>query len=83
MRMCDQIRDMGMQMVVEESGECPGMRSRLWDRGEIMTMLNNMKVFILSTAITSFVFDSYAQLLMMLFSCHGDDRKQHPSEELY
>ena len=65
--MHDQIRDMGTQMVLEESGEGPGMRSRLWDRGEIMTLLNNMKVFILSTAITSFVFDFYAQLLMILF----------------
>ncbi|CAN6841275.1 unnamed protein product [Brassica oleracea] len=42
--MHDQIRDMGTQMVLEESGEGPGMRSRLWDRGEIMTLLNNMKI---------------------------------------
>ncbi|KAG5378976.1 hypothetical protein IGI04_026818 [Brassica rapa subsp. trilocularis] len=48
------IRDMGMQMVVEESGECPGMRSRLWDRGEIMTMLNNMKE---TTSIRGIVLD--------------------------
>ncbi|CDY16227.1 BnaA09g29610D [Brassica napus] len=38
--MHDQIKDMGMQMVVKESPEDPGKRSRLWDRGEIM---NNMK----------------------------------------
>ncbi|CAH8253425.1 unnamed protein product [Arabidopsis lyrata] len=41
--MHDQIRDMGRQMVLKESGENPGMRSRLWDRGEIMTVLNNVK----------------------------------------
>jgi len=42
--MHDQIRDMGRQMVLKESREDPGLRSRLWDRGEIMTVLNNMKV---------------------------------------
>ncbi|AEE30789.1 transmembrane receptors / ATP binding protein [Arabidopsis thaliana] len=41
--MHDQIRDMGRQMVLKESREDPGLRSRLWDRGEIMTVLNNMK----------------------------------------
>ncbi|CAA7036157.1 unnamed protein product [Microthlaspi erraticum] len=41
--MHDQIRDMGRQMVLKESPEDPGMRSRLSDRGEIMTVLNNMK----------------------------------------
>ncbi|XP_010498957.1 PREDICTED: disease resistance-like protein CSA1 [Camelina sativa] len=41
--MHDQIRDMGRQMVLRESSEDPGMRSRLWDHGEIMTVLNNMK----------------------------------------
>ncbi|KAJ0257742.1 Toll/interleukin-1 receptor homology (TIR) domain-containing protein [Hirschfeldia incana] len=41
--MHDEIKDMGMQMVLEESLEYPGKRSRLWDRGEIMTVLNTMK----------------------------------------
>ncbi|KAF8081016.1 hypothetical protein N665_0909s0003 [Sinapis alba] len=41
--MHDQIRDMGMQMVLNESREDPEMRSRLWDRGEIMNVLNYMK----------------------------------------
>ncbi|KAG7598163.1 Toll/interleukin-1 receptor homology (TIR) domain [Arabidopsis suecica] len=41
--MHDQIRDMGRQMVLKESREDPGMRSRLWDRSAIMTILNNMK----------------------------------------
>ncbi|KAF2551192.1 hypothetical protein F2Q68_00035252 [Brassica cretica] len=52
--MHDQIRDMGTQMVLEESGEGPGMRSRLWDRGEIMTLLNNMKE---TTSIRGIVLD--------------------------
>ncbi|KAH0878419.1 hypothetical protein Bca4012_071546 [Brassica carinata] len=39
----DEIRDMAMQMVREESLEDPGKRSRLWDRGEIMSVLNSMK----------------------------------------
>ncbi|KAJ4916538.1 Disease resistance protein (TIR-NBS-LRR class) family [Raphanus sativus] len=41
--MHDQIKDMGMQMVIQESLEDPGKRSRLWDHGEIMTVLNNAK----------------------------------------
>ncbi|KAF3488194.1 hypothetical protein F2Q69_00054393 [Brassica cretica] len=52
--MHDQIRDMGTQMVLEESGEGPGMRSRLWDRGEIMPLLNNMKE---TTSIRGIVLD--------------------------
>nr|XP_023895624.1 disease resistance protein TAO1-like [Quercus suber] len=35
--MHDQIRDMGRQIVLDESPVDPGMRSRLWDRDEIMT----------------------------------------------
>ncbi|OAP19520.1 hypothetical protein AXX17_AT1G27630 [Arabidopsis thaliana] len=41
--MHDHIRDMGRHMVLNESREDPGMRSRLWDHGAIMTVLNNMK----------------------------------------
>ncbi|KFK44609.1 hypothetical protein AALP_AA1G281100 [Arabis alpina] len=41
--MHDQIRDMGSQMDLKESSGDPRMRSRIWDRGEIMTILNNMK----------------------------------------
>ncbi|KAJ4711219.1 Disease resistance protein [Melia azedarach] len=37
--MHDQVRDMGRQIVREESLHDPGERSRLWDRDEIMTML--------------------------------------------
>ncbi|TKY58771.1 TMV resistance protein N [Spatholobus suberectus] len=37
--MHDQIRDMGRQIVVHESLGGPGMRSRLWDRAEIMAVL--------------------------------------------
>ena len=42
--MHDQIRDMGRQIVLDESPVDPGMRSRLWDRDEIMTVLNGEKV---------------------------------------
>ncbi|KAJ4719283.1 Disease resistance protein [Melia azedarach] len=41
--MHDQIRDMGRQIVQEESPVDPGKRSRLWARGEIMTMLRLQK----------------------------------------
>ncbi|GFZ21559.1 transmembrane receptor [Actinidia rufa] len=41
LRMHDQIRDMGRQIVCHESLEDPGKRSRLWDRGEIMTVLKD------------------------------------------
>ncbi|KAK4598301.1 hypothetical protein RGQ29_015676 [Quercus rubra] len=41
--MHDQIRDMGRQIVLDESPVDPGMRSRLWDRDEIMTVLNGEK----------------------------------------
>ncbi|KAI9126312.1 hypothetical protein K1719_002733 [Acacia pycnantha] len=41
--MHDQIRDMGRQIVVDESLVDPGMRSRLWDRSEILTVLRNLK----------------------------------------
>ncbi|CAN7034577.1 unnamed protein product [Brassica rapa subsp. trilocularis] len=52
--MHDQIRDMGMQMVLNESREDPEMRSRLWDRGEIMNVLNYMKG---TTSIRGIVLD--------------------------
>ncbi|TKY58770.1 TMV resistance protein N [Spatholobus suberectus] len=39
--MHDQIRDMGRQIVVHESLGDPGMRSRLWDRAEIMAVLED------------------------------------------
>ena len=42
--MHDQIRDMGRQIVLDESPVDPGTRSRLWDRDEIMTVLNGEKV---------------------------------------
>ncbi|KAK9276102.1 hypothetical protein L1049_005633 [Liquidambar formosana] len=37
--MHDQLRDMGKQIVRQENLVDPGMRSRLWDRDEIMTVL--------------------------------------------
>ena len=42
--MHDQIRDMGRQIVLDESPVNPGKRSRLWDRDEIMTVLKAKKV---------------------------------------
>ncbi|KAK7307163.1 hypothetical protein VNO77_39985 [Canavalia gladiata] len=41
--MHDQLRDMGRQIVQNESLADPGLRSRLWDRHEIFTVLNNNK----------------------------------------
>ncbi|XP_056165999.1 disease resistance protein RPV1-like isoform X1 [Syzygium oleosum] len=41
--MHDQIRDMGREIVQRENYEFPGMRSRLWDRNEILTVLKNKK----------------------------------------
>ncbi|KAL0705125.1 hypothetical protein Bca4012_071550 [Brassica carinata] len=41
--MHDQIRDMGRQLDLKETPGDARMRSRLWDRAEIMTVLNNMK----------------------------------------
>ncbi|KAE8716508.1 TMV resistance protein N-like isoform X2 [Hibiscus syriacus] len=41
--MHDQLRDMGRQIVQNESFLDPGMRSRLWDRDEIITVLKNYK----------------------------------------
>ncbi|KAF3973234.1 hypothetical protein CMV_003342 [Castanea mollissima] len=37
------VRDMGRQIVRENSLVDPGMRTRLWDRDEIMTVLKDMK----------------------------------------
>ncbi|KAF9671358.1 hypothetical protein SADUNF_Sadunf12G0039000 [Salix dunnii] len=42
--MHDQLRDMGRQIVINENLGDPGMRSRLWDRADIMTVLKNKKV---------------------------------------
>ncbi|KAG5222018.1 disease resistance family protein [Salix suchowensis] len=41
--MHDQLRDMGRQIVINENLGDPGMRSRLWDRGDIMTVLKHKK----------------------------------------
>ncbi|AET03053.1 disease resistance protein RPV1 isoform X2 [Medicago truncatula] len=41
--MHDQIRDMGRQIVLDENHVDPGMRSRLWDRAEIMSVLKSKK----------------------------------------
>ncbi|KAL1113574.1 hypothetical protein V6Z11_D02G197900 [Gossypium hirsutum] len=41
--MHDQLRDMGKEIVQNENDD-PGMRSRLWDRNQIMTVLQNHKV---------------------------------------
>ncbi|KAL5063116.1 hypothetical protein RYX36_024853 [Vicia faba] len=41
--MHDQIRDMGRQIVMDENHVDPGMRSRLWDRAEIMSVLKSKK----------------------------------------
>ena len=46
--MHDQVRDMGRQIVRENSLVDPGMHTRLWDRDEIMTVLKDMKVHIIS-----------------------------------
>ena len=46
--MHDQIRDMGRQLDLKETPGDTRMRSRLWDRAEIMTVLNNMKVIYLN-----------------------------------
>jgi len=45
--MHDQIRDMGRQIVMDESFVDPGARSRLWDRAQIMTVLKGHKVMII------------------------------------
>ncbi|XP_020869621.1 disease resistance protein TAO1 isoform X1 [Arabidopsis lyrata subsp. lyrata] len=52
--MHDQIRDMGRQMVLRECSDDPEMRSRLWDRGEIMNVLDYMKG---TSSIRGIVFD--------------------------
>ncbi|CAH8361528.1 unnamed protein product [Eruca vesicaria subsp. sativa] len=52
--MHDQIQDMGMQIVLQESLEDPGKRSRLSDRGEVMNVLNTMKG---TTSIRGIVLD--------------------------
>ncbi|KAL1218978.1 Disease resistance protein RUN1 [Cardamine amara subsp. amara] len=52
--MHDQISDMGRQMVLKESSEDPGLRSRLSDRTEIINVLNNVKG---TTSIQGIVFD--------------------------
>ncbi|XP_020867491.1 TMV resistance protein N [Arabidopsis lyrata subsp. lyrata] len=52
--MHDQIRDMGRKMDLTEIHGDPSIRSRLWDRAEIMTVLNNMKG---TSSIQGIVFD--------------------------
>jgi hypothetical protein len=42
--MHDQVRDMGRQIVLDENPVYPGMRSRLWERDAIMTVLKGEKV---------------------------------------
>lgn len=42
--MHDQVRDMGRQIVRHESVVDPGMRSRLWDRDEILNVFKDDKV---------------------------------------
>ena len=42
--MHDQVRDMGRQIVRHESDVYPGMRSRLWDRDEILNVFKDDKV---------------------------------------
>ncbi|KFK25453.1 hypothetical protein AALP_AA8G117100 [Arabis alpina] len=58
--MHDQVRDMGKQMDLKEIPEDPGMQNRLYDRGEIMTVLNNRKA---TTSIQGIVFDSQKKIL--------------------
>ncbi|KAG5067994.1 hypothetical protein AAZX31_01G037200 [Glycine max] len=41
--MHDQVRDMGRQIVHSENLADPGLRSRLWDRDEILIVLKSMK----------------------------------------
>ncbi|KAI3433088.1 ADP-ribosyl cyclase/cyclic ADP-ribose hydrolase [Psidium guajava] len=41
--MHDQIRDMGREIIQRENYEYPSMRSRLWDRNEILMILKNKK----------------------------------------
>ncbi|KAM1719345.1 hypothetical protein ACFX12_021169 [Malus domestica] len=41
--MHDQVRDMGRQIVIHESVVDPGMRSRLWDRDEILNVFKDDK----------------------------------------
>ncbi|KAL2349333.1 hypothetical protein Fmac_003333 [Flemingia macrophylla] len=41
--MHDQVRDMGRQIVVSEKLTDAGLRSRLWDRAEILTVLKSKK----------------------------------------
>ena len=50
--MHEQIRDMGMQIDLKEHHGDLETRGRLWDRGEIMNVLNYMKVLISTVYIT-------------------------------
>ncbi|CAH2033796.1 unnamed protein product [Thlaspi arvense] len=52
--MHDQIQDMGREIDLKEVPGDPGMRSRLWDRAEILTVLNNTKG---TTSIQGIVLD--------------------------
>jgi tRNA(Phe) wybutosine-synthesizing methylase Tyw3 len=48
-QMHDLIREMGRQIVREESINNPGQRSRLWNAGEICDVLTNNNVIIIYT----------------------------------
>ena len=54
--MHDQLRDMGRQIVQDENLVDPGSRSRLWDHGEIMTMLMHKKVQLIASYIERYIF---------------------------
>lgn len=47
--MHDQIRDMGRQIVIQESFVDPCMRSRLWARDEILTVFQDDKVRLIAS----------------------------------
>ncbi|XP_052196688.1 disease resistance protein RPV1-like isoform X3 [Diospyros lotus] len=43
LRMHDQIRDMGRQIILQESYSDIGQRSRIWDRGDVLEVLQGQK----------------------------------------
>ncbi|KAB5531815.1 hypothetical protein DKX38_018485 [Salix brachista] len=62
--MHDQLRDMGRQIVINENLGGPGMRSRLWDRGDIMTVLKNKKARYVSAHLG--VNDAYQSVFILV-----------------
>ena len=55
--MHDQLRDMGKQIVQHENPSDPGSRSRLWDHNEVMSVLQDMTVRVVSSYLHSlFIF---------------------------